>query len=365
MALNELYNRYKAQLEDFWGRQDNELRFQRIFSVFGCQVALSSNDERVLAAADYSAPLYSTAPPVERPMLEKRVTSIGVETGSNDRGLFHIRIVVRPHVHDPGPPPENLFEHIQYTGGGGWLNLHFGLWGNCFVDLQAGLATAVITPQLATRPDLISRGLLNTLLNNFLTTHGFAMLHATGLVRDGRMLMLMAPHNSGKSTTALRLTLSGKFQLLSDSQIYVTTTDRGLQLTGFPVGRGKLRRDMLPHFPELHPLLTPEQVRDETKYVLDLRQLNPSLVCEHAVYPTHIDLCLLKRNGQPETSIQKATLEETWEAIMLNSLHYDNPDAWEENLRLIEPLVKRAGLYHLGIGTSEEGIVEAILGIED
>lgn len=362
-AFNKLYNRYESYLEDFWGRRDNELRFRRTFSIFGCPVELSSNDKQVLAVVDHSAPLYSTAPPVERPVSEKRVSPIGVETSGNDRGVFHIRFVVRPPAHDPGPPPEHPFEHIQYTGEGSWINLLFGAWGNIYADLRAGIATAVITPQLAARPDLISRGLLNTLLNNYLTTNGFAMFHATGLVRNGRLMMLMAPHNSGKSTTALRLTLSGKFQLLSDSQIYVTNTARGLQLTGFPVGRGKLRRDMLSHFPEIHPLLTPEQVRDETKYVLDLHQLNPSLVCHHAVYPTHIDLCLLKRIGQPETFIQEATFEETWEVIMLNSLHYDNSDVWEENLRLIEPLVKRARLFHLEIGTEGDGIVEAILGI--
>jgi hypothetical protein len=354
LILNELYDQYESQLEDFWGRRDNRLRYRRTFSVFGCPVELASNDERVLAAASYSAPLYSTAPP--------RTVSSGNPVG------YQVRFVVRPpakdvRILDPGPPPEHSAEHIQYTGEGSWINLHFGSWGNVFADLQTGIATGVITPQLAARPDLISRGLLNTLLNNYLTARGFAMLHATGLVRNGRVLLLMAPHNSGKSTTALRLTLSGQFQLLSDSQIYVTTTESGLQLTGFPVGRGKLRRDMLPHFAQLAPLLTPEQVRDETKYVLDLHQLDSTLVYDEAICPTHIDLCLLKRNGQPKTTLHEATLEETWDAIMLNSLHYDNPNVWAENLSQIEPLVKRARLYHLEIGTEGEGIVERILEI--
>ena len=341
---DSLYTRYESQLEDFWGRRDNPLHYQRTFSIFGCPVEITSNDERVLTAADHSAPLYSTAP-------------------AHDGELYRIRFVVRPPAKDVGPPPEHPAEHIQYTGEGDWINLHFGAWGNAFANLRAGIATAVITPQLAARPDLISRGLLNTLLNNYLTAHGFAMLHATGLVRNGRVLLLMAPHNSGKSTTALRLTLSGNFRLLSDSQIYIAMTERGLQLTGFPVGRGKLRRDMLPHFPQLAPLLTPEQVRDETKYVLDLHQFDSSLVYDEPVYPTQIDLCLLKRNGQPKTTLHEATLEETWEAIMLNSLHYDNPDVWAENLRLIEPLVNMARLFHLGIGTKGEGIVGKILEI--
>lgn len=404
MALDALYNRYQSQLEDFWGRQENVLRFQRAFAVSGCPVVLASNDERVLAAADFSVPLYSTAPPrvsiadagfgfeadgslrtlnaPDTPEKHRLIHGNPPSTDNSTGSSYHVRFVVRPPVRDVGPPPEHPLQHIQYAGEGDWINLHFGSWGNVFADLRAGVATGVITPELASRPDLISRGLLNTLLINYLTAHGFGMLHATGLVYGqenipksslsgglpkskaaSRVILLMAPHNAGKSTTALRLTLSGAFQLLSDSQIFVTTTGHGLQLTGFPVGRGKLRRDMLPHFPQLAPLLSPEQVRDETKYVLDLRQLDPNLVREDAVYPEQIDLCLLKRNGKTKTTVYEATKDETWEAIMLNSIHYDRAHAWLENLRWIEPLVNRARLFHLEIGTEGEGIVEKLLEI--
>jgi hypothetical protein len=279
-----------------------------------------------------------------------------------------------------------MFPFIHYAGSGDWFNLHLGAWGNCFADLRAGFGVAILAPTFAARPDLVARHLINTLLTNFLTRNGFAMLHATGLVRNGtplngdrsfrlrkasaqtapplnRVLLLMAPHNSGKSTTALRLTLSRAFRLLTDSMVYLSETPDGLQLTGFPVGRGKLRRDMLPHFPELAPLLTPEQVRDETKFVLDLHRLDSTLVYDEAIVPDQIDLCLLKRNGQPKTFIQEATLEETWEAIMLNSLHNDTPEVWAENLRLIELLVNRARLFHLEIGTVGNGIVEKLMEI--
>ena len=53
---------------------------------------------------------------------------------------------------------------------------------------------------------------------------------------------------------------------------------KSLQLFGFPVGKGKLRRDMVSHFPLLQPHLIAEPVRDETKYALDLRTLNKAWV---------------------------------------------------------------------------------------
>jgi hypothetical protein len=269
-------------------------------------------------------------------------------------------LIVRSSGDDPGPPPEDPFEQIQYSGEGDWIHLQFGAWGNAFADLREGEGVAILSEPLAARPDLISRGLLNTLINNYLTRNGFAMLHATGLVDDSRVLLLMAPHNTGKSTTALRLTLSGLYKMVSDSQIYLARVEGGLQLTGFPVGRGKLRPDMLPHFPALRPLISPERVRDETKYVLDLRELDPSLVQEDAVYPEEIALCLLKPNGMTDSAIREASLEEAWEAVMLNSLHYDSRKIWEENLKLIEALLSRAQLFHLEIGTDGAGMLETI-----
>ncbi|NUM48148.1 MAG: hypothetical protein HUU38_25865 [Anaerolineales bacterium] len=362
--LKDLYAKYRPQHEDFWHRRALEPEFSRTFRVNGCLVEMTSNHAGVLIVADLVAPQYSVAPP--RP-------------GAG----FRLQIAVHAPPVDPGPPPEDLFPLIHYTGSGDWFNLHLGAWGTCFADLRAGFGVAILAPSLAARPVLVARHLINTLLTNFLTRNGFAMLHATGLVRvsssmpssslsgvrtpnsrgfakaktAGRVLLLMAPHNSGKSTTALRLTLSRAFRLLTDSMVYLSETPDGLQLSGFPVGRGKLRRDSLPPFPEL----TPEQVRDETKFVLDLHQLDSTLVFDEAIVPDQIDLCLLKRNGQPKTFIQEATLDETWEAILLNSLHDDTPEVWAENLRLIEPLVNRARLFHLEIGTEGNGIVERIL----
>jgi len=331
--------------EDFWGRRENAPQFQRKFRVFGWPVEMTSNHEGILAAADFSAPLYSTAPPTGRKAFRvQALVQNPIDEPFGSRTAFAAQ-------GGPGPLPDDLLPHIQYTGSGDWIHLRLGAWGTCFAELRAGRAVAVLTPQLAALPEIVSRCLLNTLLNNFLTRNGYAMLHATGLVRGDRVLLLMAPHNTGKSTTALHLTLRRKFQLISDSQTYIAETGRGPQLTGFPVGCGKLRWDMLPHFPDLQGLLTHEQVRDESKYTLDLRQLDPDLVCDHAVYPSHIDLCLLSRSGRAGTELRQATLEEGWDAVMANSLHYDERPIWEANLRLIEPVLAMARLHHLEIGT--------------
>lgn len=340
MDWKALYNRYEGELEDFWGRREIGPRFEQAFTLFGRPGRVTSNDEELLAAVSHSLPLFSRAPATDRPP-------------------FAIHLAARPVPLAPGPPPENLFAITQYSGYGDWLSIHMGGWGHCQVDLAAGRAVAVLAPELAQRPELVSRGLLNTIFTNLVIGSGFGMLHCTGLLRDNRALLLMAPHNSGKSTTALRLVLAG-YRLLSDSQIYVSPDSDELQLLGFPVGKVKLRRDMVGEFPELRPLLTAEPVRDETKYSVDLRGLDPELVCTTAVVPEAIGLCLLGLHDRLETTLAPAAPATVWEAVMANSLFYDTAEAWQRNLGQIERLVTRARAHHLTIGADPAGIVTTV-----
>jgi hypothetical protein len=340
MDFDSLYARHAPDLEDFWGRRDNRLEHTRDFAVFGHAVRLAANEPGVLGAADFSAPLYSSAPPVDEPPLL-------------------IRLVVRPMPQPPGPLPANLFSHIQYTGGEDWVAIQLGAWGHCQVDLTAGRALAALSPELAAEPEVVSRCLLNTLLNNLLTARGLSMLHATSLVRGGQVLLLIAPHGTGKSTTALRLALAG-YPLMSDSQVYVSARPEGMLLTGFPVGRVKLRRDMLPDFPSLRELLTPEEVRGETKFTLDLRRVDPALVRATAVAPDQVELCLLTRHTAAATTLRPATRAEVLDVTMQNSLHYDRAEAWRPNVAGIERLVDAARWHHLVVGTDPQGLLSAI-----
>jgi hypothetical protein len=185
------------------------------------------------------------------------------------------------------------------------------------------------------------------------------MLHASCLVQAERALLMLAPHNTGKSTTALRLALSG-YALLTDSMVFVNSEMGRLQLLGYPVGRIKLRQDVLAQFPRLRSYSTQEVVRQETKHSLDLRSVAEASVVETAVSPAQITLCLLTRHDRPETTIRSAELSAVWEAVMLNSLYYDTQAVWESNLIQLERVVAQADAYHLTIGTDEVELLSAI-----
>ncbi len=299
-----------------------------------------SNNEGVLQAVDHTEGLYSKAPPT-------------------DEDPFSIQIVVREEAADLPPAPEDLMDRIAYAGEADWLDMQLGAWGRCHVDLRGLRAVLILAPPLAERPDLVSRCVMNTILLNLLTRSGFGMLHASCLVRDGRALLLMAPHGSGKSTTALYLMLAG-YGLMSDSQIYVNLRDGRMQLTGFPVGRIKLRQDMLSEFPQFSGSITPERVRGETKFLVDLRRGHPDMIFDRALEPEFIELCLLARSGAPHTERSSPTEDEVLRAVMENSLHYDAAPVWEANLRTLDALLKRARAHRLSIGTESEGILRAV-----
>ena len=225
--------------------------------------------------------------------------------------------------------------------------------------MKRGEAHAVLAASLAESPQLVCQVLLNTILNNFATRHGYSMLHASALVKDENVLVLQAPHGTGKSTTALRLLLSG-YQLLSDSQIYLGEHDGSLWMGGFPIGRIRLRADMLPLFPELAAEAQTEPVRNETKHRVDLMRVDSALTRRDMIRIQRVEFCLLERWEKSESRIEPLSEDELWPEIMVNSLHYDTPELWNENLRRVDLLLRKANLHRLHIGTSEDEILKTV-----
>lgn len=338
-----LYAEQVDALEDFWGRRAFQPRYRREFRVFGRAATMFSNDASALVALDYSLPLFSTAP-------------------DSDQPPFAIEVVARPLPVPAGTPVERVADHVTFTGQGQWIVIHLGPWGHVFADLADGRAVVMIALELAARPDLLSLTVLNTVLLNFCLAAGFGMLHASCLWRDNRALLLMAPHNTGKSTTALRLVLAG-FALVSDSMIHIVPEfDRQLDplLVGFPVSRIKLRGDMLSAFAPFRPFVRPERVREEIKHVLDLERIDPGYVQTRGVRASEATICLLTRAEGVGTSWWSATSDEVAKAVLANSLFLDTPQVWARNLAAIDRLLARARCFHLAIGRDPDRLLSAI-----
>jgi hypothetical protein len=338
--FNELYRQHQHWMEDFWSRRSNAPKYEKTIHVFGRPVLFDSNHENILESASLAEQMYSAW------------NVYGEE-------VWRVHLTVHDPEPPPGTPPERLIDLIYYAGADDWLLIDLSEWGHCFVDMKRGEAHAILSSALAEKPQLVCQVLLNTILNNFATRHGFSMLHASALVKDRQILVLQAPHGTGKSTTALRLLLKG-YQLLSDSQIYLAERNGELWMGGFPIGRIKLRTDMLPLFPTLAEQAQAEPVRDETKHRVDLTRVDPALALLDMIRVERVEFCLLERWDRSESVLEPVSEEELWSEIMVNSLHYDTPELWRENLQRVDLLLRKSRLHRLRIGTSEAEIVKTV-----
>ena len=367
--FNELYRKHNQQMEDFWSRRTNAPKYERKIHIFGHPVVFDSNHARMLDAASLAEQMYSTSESqnetawrvhltvhdsAPQPSPARAAGRLAPAGSRPERGAS-----VDLAQDKPAPPPERLIDLAHYTGTGDWLSIDLGEWGSCFVDMQRGEAYAVISSSLAENSELVCQVLINTILNNLATRHGYSMLHASALVRDEHILVLQAPHGTGKSTTALRLLLNG-YKLLSDSQIYLGEHDGALWMGGFPVGRIKLRADMLPLFPALAAEAREEPVRNETKHRVDLMRVDPALTHREMIRIRRVEFCLLERWEKPESKIESLSEDELWPELMVNSLHYDTPELWNDNLRRVDMMLRKANLHRLQIGTSEDEILRTV-----
>ena len=340
--FNELYRKQKERMEDFWSRREHAPKYERTIHVFGQAVLFDSNDEKVLDSATIAEEMYSVAAWTDEPP-------------------WRVHLTVRS-APQSAPPPDRLIDLIHYAGAEDWLSIDLLEWGNCFVDMKRGQAYAVLSRSLAENPLQVCQVLINTILTNFITRHGYSMLHASALVKDENILLLQAPHGTGKSTTALRLLLNG-YRLLSDSMVYIGERGNELWMGGFPVGRIKLRTDMLPLFPALAAQAEMEPVRNETKHRVELKRVDSTLAYPHMIPIGRVEYCLLERWDTSESQLEPLSEEELWPEIMVNSLHYDTPQLWRENLRRIDLLLRYANLHRLRIGTSEDAIIKTVNGV--
>ena len=341
-----LANLNEAELDDFWQRRANALRFRQEVRLFGHPLVVESNDEGVLTAPSTSL----------RASVSLALTHY-TQTNQSKPPLGTLQLVVQPLRQSPGPAPDDLMQQITYSGSADWLMMQLGGWGMVHLDFARRRGTAVLDPQLAARPDLVAQCVLHTLLLNLVIGHGYGMLHASCLVRDGVALLLLAPHNTGKSTTALRLALAG-FRLLTDSMVFV---DGDGFLHGYPVGLVKLRGDMVEQFPALRPFLQTEIVRQETKYRVDLRAVNPDFVQETAVRPQKIILCLLSRHEKEATVVEEVGEAEVIQAILHNSLYVDQPQMWQQNVANLQGMLVGETAVSLKIGSNPASLIQAMI----
>jgi hypothetical protein len=334
--------------EDFWSRQTNRQSHSLIQVPFGMPLGITANNLEALDAARLSAGRFSS-------------------WGEPGSARAQIRMVVRSQP--TAPLPVDLPERLVYSGVKEWITVSAGEWGHGFANLATREAYLFLSPALAAEARLVSRYFIDHYILNFLLTE-WAMLHASCVGKEGRLLVLVAPHNVGKSTTALRL-LNAGYNFLADGMALLkrrpsfererlNNIDNGRELVvgGYPIGEVKLRDDVLALFPKYAGEAV--QVREQRKTVVDLRATHPGQVVKSILRPSVIHVCLVERTSDPASQLTPLSPAEAAPTLAANTVFWDEPERLAHNAALLDRLMQTACFHRLSIGTDTHSLVDTL-----
>ena len=313
--------------EDFWSRQQNEQTEWLEMMPMGIPVRISANQPGVLKAVKLSVGRFSSA-------------------AQSSLRAVSLKIVVQPQP--AGPVPNELPERMMYAGVDRWITLSAGLWGHGFANLATREAVIFLSPELARDTRLVSRYFVDHYLLNFILTE-WAMLHASCVLTPNkyRLIIMIAAHNTGKSTTAFRLLRAG-FPFLADGMALLRRVGRGFEIGGYPIGEVKLRDDVLDTFPDYKGQQV--QVREQSKTVVDLGLAHSADVVTSTIQPDEISLCFLTRKGKAASTLEEIFPEEAQALLSGNSVYWDEPARVAHNQTVLQALVEQASLYRVWLG---------------
>jgi len=323
--------------EDFWSRQANAQAHSFDCAPFGIPTRITANQAEVLAAARLSAGRYSQA---------------------NESGGQPIEIQIAVSQNTGTSLPDDLPVRLAYAGVGEWITVSAGDWGHGFANLRTRAACVFLSQSLAADVRLVSRYFIDHYLTNFIFAE-WAMLHASCVFDAGRqrLIVLVATHNTGKSTTALRLTRAG-YLFLADGMAVLRKDEGRLIVGGYPIGEVKLRDDVLAWFPEYTGEAV--RVREQQKTIVNLRAAHPDRIVESLIAPSSIHVCFIERHTAPQTYVDAIDVAEAIQILSANTVFWDDASKLEHNTATLHYLLRTAGLHRLRLGSDPDGILAAI-----
>ena len=326
--------------EDFWSRQANAQKHSLACAPYGISTTIASNHAGILTAAQLSARRYSQA---------------------NEAGGQPIRMQIVIRQESSAPPPADLADRLVYSGSGDWITLSAGDWGHGFAQLHTREVCIFLSPSLAADVRFVSRYFIDHYVLNLILAE-WAMLHASCVIDPGGrdLIVMVATHNTGKSTTALRLVRAG-YTFLADGMALLKFDGETPIVGGYPIGEVKLRDDALASFPEYAGQTV--RVREQNKTVIDLRAAHPDRVAESLVTPASIHICFVERQASPHTYLDPINAGEVLPILAGHTVYWNAESALGHNTAALHHLLQIAKLYRLRIGSDADNLIAAIDGL--
>ena len=262
-------------------------------------------------------------------------------------GAFERPAAARP-VYDP-PVGE-----VLYDDGADLLYIAYGPRLSVLCEPGRGLARASAAGLQEDDLWALSHPLFTLPLVELLKRRGLYGLHAGGLCRNGRALLLPGTSGSGKSTLTLALARAG-FGFLGDDTLFLASRPGGLKILAFP-DEFDLTDQTVAFFPELAPLLDAgrpsgwrkRQIRAERQYGAEIVwECEPALL----VFP--------RVAGVPESELTPMPPDEALLELAPNVL-LTEPASSQAHFDALAELVERSDCWRLATGTDLEGAVRLL-----
>jgi len=330
-----------GRIADNWRRGETVVRFERTLNILGYPFVLRTNAEAVAALAELSERRFSRCAPTP------------------DARVGLIELFTLPEAGADALTPLQLEGQFQTMASGSRGLIQLGPWGSMYVDWAARTAFGSIAPALLSQPAIASRHALDTFMLVALLREPFGMLHASGLVKDGRVVLLVGPHGAGKSTTALHLIRAG-YCLISDTLIFTRDVGGQMEIMGYAVGELKLTAEGRALFPELPAESGDLSIDGRRKPIFDLRALMPERIETGVLTPASIALCLVRRSEDASTKLQRIDEDIMLHQIIHDTSYLDEVEVMAQNLSVIDRLIRHSGNYVLELGRDPAEIVSAI-----
>ncbi|GAB4424539.1 MAG: hypothetical protein OHK0015_03460 [Chloroflexi bacterium OHK40] len=219
-------------------------------------------------------------------------------------------------------------------------------------QLDHGYALAFVTPALAADEASLRRNVLECLGFLLVNMRDRTPVHAAGVVRNGRAVLLVGASMAGKSTLCYACVRAG-FSLLAEDTVCVSLA-RGLRVWGHP-GPIHLLPDAPRFFPELAGIEPRMLANGKLKLTVDVSALGSERLVTHA---ERVALCFVERSSGQASRLEPLPAVEA--AAALSDPREPGFDLLRDQAPTVAAALAASGAYRLRVG-SDPGTAVTLL----
>ncbi|MBD3182787.1 hypothetical protein GF312_10880 [Candidatus Poribacteria bacterium] len=222
------------------------------------------------------------------------------------------------------------------------------------IQINPGMAVAFITPEMVEDSGKFHYSVLKSIVKVLITGFDRGPIHAGGVVKNGRTIILLGDSGSGKSTLCYACVKNG-FQLLTDEAVFVSIKD-GLRLWSGS-HHIKLKPDAKENFPEISHITPEIQNSGKLKIILSADYLTEKHL---ALWGENPIVCILRRDQKKSSRLEKISLE-----ILVKKLCTNIEPAFDlnRNINEIARILARKNIFRFTVGSDLEEAVQLLLSL--